>query len=98
MISLKAVLLFLKNFLEFRLETTEKQGIINLSRKSYASVVLSKSKVAFLEEEKDTNFCPFLLCFVYRLFYCIIGEVCCQILLFSKLQGVFHQGLQLFWF
>ena len=51
----------------------EKQSIINYSSKSYASVVFSDSKVAFLGEEKDVIFCLFL-CFVYEL-HCIIGSL-----------------------
>ena len=43
MISSKPILIFLKKFLDFRSNTIEEQGIINLSRyssKSYASVIL----------------------------------------------------------
>ena len=43
----------------------EKLSIIDLSSyrsKSYASVVLSDSKVTFLGEGEDAAFCPFLNC------------------------------------
>ena len=36
---------------------TEKQGIINVSSKSYISVVVRDSKVSFLGKEKDETFC-----------------------------------------
>ena len=59
----KAILIFLKTVPNFKSDTTEKEGIINLSSystKCYASVVLSDSKVTFHEEEEDKAFCPFL--------------------------------------
>ena len=64
-ISPKAVLIFPKNFLDFRSDTVEKQGIIKLSSysgKIYTSVVLSNSEVTFLGEGNDAAFRPFLLC------------------------------------
>ena len=51
--SLKAVLIFPKNYHKFRSCTIEKPGIINFyiySSKSYASVFISYSLVAFLQE------------------------------------------------
>ena len=62
-ISLKVVLIFPKNFLIFRIDIIEKQGVINLSsysKKSFASIVLCGSKFVFLEKGKDATFCPFL--------------------------------------
>ena len=58
--TLEAILIFPQNFLSFKSDMIEKQGIINLS--SYAFVVLSDSEVAFLGEGKDVAFCPFLFC------------------------------------
>ena len=46
----KIVLIFSKNFLDFKSDTIENQSIINLSSKSYASVVLNDSEVAFLRD------------------------------------------------
>ena len=46
----------------------KKQSIINLSSyssKSYATVVLSNSLIAFLEEGEDVTFCPFLYCILF---------------------------------
>ncbi len=54
---------FPENFLEFRSDTIEKQGIINLSNinsRSYASRVISDTEVAFLEEGKVAASCSFL--------------------------------------
>ena len=62
-ITLKAILIFPKNFLDFGLDTIKKQCIINLSSyssKSYAFVVLGDSEVTFLEEGMDAIFHPFL--------------------------------------
>ena len=54
-VSLKTVLIFLQNFLNFKLNMSEKQGIINLCsscKKSYISVISSDSKVlSFLKKE-----------------------------------------------
>ena len=93
---------FLKNFIIFWLDMIEKQGIINLSSyssKSYISVVLSYSKIAFLLERNDAVFCLFTYCV---LFICtiisIMEEVCHQIFLSFILQEVFFWGLQLFCF
>ena len=61
-ISLKAILIFPKNFLNFRFDIVEKQSIIYLSSYRsmyYASVVLGDSEVPFLKEGEDTVFCPF---------------------------------------
>ena len=69
----------------------EKQAIVNLCNyggMSYASVVLSDSKIAFLGERMDEDFQPFFYCFVY-IQCCIIKEVCCQILLSSIHQEFF---------
>ena len=49
----KTVLIFIKNFLDFRLDMVEKYGIINLSSysiKGYASVFLIGSEVVFLKK------------------------------------------------
>ena len=56
-------LIFSKNFLDLRLDMIEKQSIINhssYSSKSYGSVILSDSKVTFLEVE-DAAFRQFLI-------------------------------------
>ena len=53
---------FPKNFLNFRLDTNKKHGIINLSsncNKSHASVVPNDSEVALLEEGENLSFQPF---------------------------------------
>ena len=58
-ISLKVVQTFSKNFLDFRLNTIEKQGIINLissSSKPNASIVLSDSEATFLWNGKNSAF------------------------------------------
>ena len=60
LISLKNFLIFPKNFLNFRSDTIENQGIINLSSyrsKSYASVELSYSKVTL---------CRLLFCVLFK--------------------------------
>ena len=78
---------FLKNFLNFRSDMMEKQGIINLSSysiKSYASVVLSDSRVTFLGERSMQPFIHFSFVYIQ---HCIIEEVCLQIFLSSKLHG-----------
>ena len=65
LISLRAILIFPKNFLNFRLNKIGKQDIINLSNnssKSYAFVVLIDSKVTFIGKEEDAAFCLFLFC------------------------------------
>ena len=52
-ISPKPILIFPKNFLNFRLHTVEKQNIINLSSynsKSQASVILSDFELDFVKE------------------------------------------------
>ena len=52
----KLFLFFRNNFLYFRLDRSEKQGVINLSSYSsniYSAVVLSDSKIAFLEQITD---------------------------------------------
>ena len=53
LISSKTIQIFLKNFLKFKFDIVEKQGIINVNSKSYASAVLSDSEVTFF---------PFLCC------------------------------------
>ena len=59
LISLKTVPIFLKIFfIEFRFDTVEKQSIINHNSKNYASVVLSDSKITFLEEKEDAVMSP----------------------------------------
>ena len=67
LIFLKTILIFPKNFLNFWFDTVEKQSIINLSsyrNKSYASVVLSDSKMTFLRKE-DASFRPLLYWILY---------------------------------
>ena len=49
----KAILVFPKNFLNFRFKVVEKQSIVNISRlgsTGYTPVVLGNSEVTFLEE------------------------------------------------
>ena len=63
--SSKAVLIFPKNFLNFRSNIIEKQGIINVSSyscKSYDSVVL---RAFFLDEGEDATFRPFFYCILF---------------------------------
>ena len=79
-ISPKAILIFPKNFLNFRLVTIKKYVIINLSSKGYASVVLSDSDVALVSIS--------LSCLVYT-WCCIIGERCpSNFLVFHILGGI----------
>ena len=88
---------FRGNVLHFSLDTTKKQGIINLSRcrcETHASVIIRNFEVAFNWEGKEKLSAISLLCFLYRL-CCIIVEVCRQI---SKVHEVFPRGLQLFSF
>ena len=62
----KTVLIFPKNFLDFRFDTVEKESIINLNSyrsKSYATVVLNDSEINFFEEEANVAFWQFLFCF-----------------------------------
>ena len=90
-ISLKTILIFHKNFLNFRLDTIEKQDIINFSSynsKGYASVDISDSEVSFVRGRCSLSFIS-LLCFVYTQCW-IIEEVCHQIFLSSILHEVFH--------
>ena len=58
---------FLENFLDFRLDTTEKQNIINsygsYSNESYASRVFSDSWMAFLAKESMHPFVNFSFVF-----------------------------------
>ena len=92
LISLKVVLVIPKNFLDFKSDTIEKQGIKNLrsySCKSNISAVLSDSEVTFLREDEP------LLYFLY-LQHCIIKRMCQQI--FSILLEIFRRSLQLFYF
>ena len=75
-ISSKAILIFPKNFLNFRSDMIEKRGIINVSSyrsKSYTSVVLCNSGVVCFREGRYRAFCP--LCFGY-IQCCIVNEVC----------------------
>ena len=57
----KVIQIFSKNFLDFRPDTIEKQFIKNLS--SYAPVVFSDFKVAFLGKEKVQPFTHFSIVF-----------------------------------
>ena len=62
-ISPKTILIFPKNFLNFSSVTIEKQSIVNLSNyssKSYTSVVLSDSELAFFWRGKMQLFFPIL--------------------------------------
>ena len=64
----KTILIFLKNVLNCRVDTIEKQSIINLSRircKSYGAVVLRDSLVNFLKEEEDVVYCPSVYCILF---------------------------------
>ena len=67
-ISWKAVLIFPKNFLVFRLDMIKKRGIINLSNYSFknlASIALNNSKVTFLWGKEAWSLLSIsLLCFV----------------------------------
>ena len=66
LISLKTILIFPKNFCNFRLDMIEKLNIINLSSyssKSYASLVLSNSEVTFLGKGRMQLFIYFILVF-----------------------------------
>ena len=59
---------FSKNVVNFKPDTIEKLGIMNLSsygNKSYASVVLSHSVVTFLGEGEDVDFCPCIYCVLF---------------------------------
>ena len=67
----KTFLIYPENFLDFRLDMNENQGIINFSRynsKSYASVVLRDSELTFFREREDVAFCPFFffVLFIHR--------------------------------
>ena len=88
----KAVLIFPKKFLNFKLNRIKKQGIMNLcsySSKSVASVVLSDSEVAYHGEEEDATFRPFLsFYFVYKQ-CCIIEGECRKMFLSFILQEEF---------
>ena len=56
------------DFPNFISDKTYKQGITNFSiysSTSYASVVLSDSKVALLGEDEDAAFCLFLHCVLF---------------------------------
>ena len=58
-ISLKTILIFPKNFLNFWLNTIEKLDILTLnsySSKIYTSIVFSDSKNIFLQEEGGDTF------------------------------------------
>ena len=100
-IVLKSILIFKNNFLDFRFDTIEKQGIINLSSygtKSKACVVLSDSDVAFLGKREWCSLSSSsLLCFLYTQ-GCIIEEIYRQIFLSSIHQEQFRLDLQLFCF
>ena len=83
------------DFLDFRFDTIEKQGIINLcsySRKGYAPVVLCDFAVTFLGEEEDATFRPLLCC---ALFICnsITEDECGQIFLSFIIQEVYRRCL-----
>ena len=89
-----------KNFLDFRSDSIENQGIINFSShniKDYTTVILSDSNVTFLkeEEEEDTAFCPFFyyVLFIYiQIFYTSVPS---NFLVFH-ISGDIRWNLQLF--
>ena len=65
----KYILMFLKNFRDFKSDTIEKQAIVNVSNYrngSCAYVVVNDSKVTFPYEEDDSTLRPFLY---YASFY-----------------------------
>ena len=81
----KAVLIFLKNFLDFMSDTTEKQVIINLSsfsNNSYAFIVLCDSEVTYLGEGENAAFCLFFICVLY---IHSVAKSKCHVLKFSCL-------------
>ena len=101
LISPKAIPIFHKNFLDFRLDMIKKQSIINLisySNKIYASVVLRDSEVSSLGKSTMQPFIHFSFVFTVLLYtQCyIIEELCHQISLSSILLEVFHQNPQVF--
>ena len=68
LISLKNIIIFPKNFLNFTSDTIEKCNIIKLNcnrNMHYVSVVLRDSKVTFLGDGEDAAFNPFLFCVFY---------------------------------
>ena len=89
MISLKTILIFPKNFLNFQMDMIEKQGIKNLSSyssKSCSSVVLGDSEVSLSLGIGRCSFSSISLLY----FCCLIEEVRHQISMASILQEVFH--------
>ena len=65
---MKTVLIFPKNFLNFRFDMVEKYSIVYFSSyrsKSYASAVLDDFEVTFLREEEDATFGTFLYCILF---------------------------------
>ena len=77
LISPETILIFPKNFLNFRFDTVEKLSIINLSSyrsKSYASVVLGDSEVTFLRKEEDAAFSPSFYCIFFYIQHCKMKE------------------------
>ena len=86
-ISLKAILIFPKNFLDFKSDLIDKQGIINLSShssKNYASVVLHHSELTPLGEGENAAFCPFLNCalFIHSVTLSLKSYVCVYIYIY----------------
>ena len=59
---MKTILIFPKNFLNFKLDTIEKQNFTAVAVKGYVTVVLCDSKVAFFRDWDDVAFRPFLSC------------------------------------
>ena len=65
---MQTVLIFPKNFLNFRFDMVEKQNIINFSSyrsKSYTYVVVGDFEVTFLREGEDAAFCPSFCCILF---------------------------------
>ena len=68
----KAVLIFPKNFLNFRSNKSEKPTIVNLYSYSRICLIHCDSEVAFLRAEKDAAFRPFLSFSFYLVIYGVI--------------------------
>ena len=71
---LKAIQIFPKNLLDFRLDMSETQNIINLSSNSnkvYESIILTDSEEAFLGERENAAFRSLLY---FILFICNVSE------------------------
>ena len=83
----KTVLIFPKNFLDFRSDTIEKQNVINLNGygcKIYGSVAFGDSKVSSFGEGNDAVFRAFLCCILFITQHYKIEQVCHQNVLVSQ--------------